>query len=317
MAQAVPLRGVLQRQRGLVVRQHVDRAFLQARHLEVQVRLAVAARGRQRRRMAARIEHVAARQVQRQRQAEDLAGAHFAHGLQHFFFGQQVQAADLVVRSEIAPGRSSGRRVQRFMGLFRSVFRVYMNIVRIYVLLIHRHSSDCRHSTPPPRRGSACGWRRARHAAWPAWFKVGSQWFVGVSGAQAGCAHETPAAKRGRATGPQGDRLMTRQQHARALRAAFAFTIAALAVATGPAAAAGYPEHPVTVVSSAGRRADLLAAPSPALEPGLKQTVLVENRPGRAAISAWPTWRGPRPTATRWAWAPSARKASIPSCTPT
>ena len=41
---------------------------------------------------------------------------------------------------------------------------------------------------------------------------------------------------------------MTRQQHARALRAAFAFTIAALAVATGPAAAAGYPEHPVTVV---------------------------------------------------------------------
>ena len=44
----------------------------------------------------------------------------------------------------------------------------------------------------------------------------------------------------------------------RALRAAFAFTIAALAVATGPAAAAGYPEHPVTVVAlSAGRRADL------------------------------------------------------------
>ena len=176
MAQAVPLRGVLQRQRGLVVRQHVDRAFLQARHLEVQVRLAVAARGRQRRRMAARIEHVAARQVQRQRQAEDLAGAHCARPAA-LFFGQQVQAADLVVRSEIAPGRSSGRRVQRFMGLSPVGFRVYMNIVRIYVLLIHRHSSDCRHLTPGRPRGSACGWRRARHAAWPAWFKVGSQWF--------------------------------------------------------------------------------------------------------------------------------------------
>ena len=112
---------------------------------------------------------------------------------------------------------------------------------------------------------------------------------------------------------------MTQQQHARALRAAFAFTIAALAV-TGPAAAAGYPEHPVTVVVPypPGGGADLFGrAIARALEPGLKQAVLVENRPGRAAISAWPTWRGPRPTATRWALAPSARKASIPSCTPT
>ena len=112
---------------------------------------------------------------------------------------------------------------------------------------------------------------------------------------------------------------MTQQQDARALRAAFAFTIAALAVATGPAAAAGYPEHPVTVVVPIRRAAaDLFGrAIARALEPGLKQAVLVENRPGRAAISAWPTWRGPRPTATRWALAPSARKASIPSCTPT
>ena len=37
---------------------------------------------------------------------------------------------------------------------------------------------------------------------------------------------------------------MTRQQHARALRAAFAFTIAALAVATGPAAQPAIPNIP-------------------------------------------------------------------------
>ena len=76
---------------------------------------------------------------------------------------------------------------------------------------------------------------------------------------------------------------MTQQQHVRALRAAFAFTIAALAVATGPAAAAGYPEHPVTVVVPypPGGGADLFGrAIARALEPGLKQTVLVENRPG-------------------------------------
>ena len=58
---------------------------------------------------------------------------------------------------------------------------------------------------------------------------------------------------------------MTQQQHARP-RAAFAFTIAALAVATGPAAAAGYPEHPVTVVVPIRRAAGPIcsAAPSPA-----------------------------------------------------
>jgi hypothetical protein len=53
--------------------------------------------------MAARVEHVAAGKVQRQRQAEGLAGADFARALQDLFFGDEVQAAELVVGPEVAP----------------------------------------------------------------------------------------------------------------------------------------------------------------------------------------------------------------------
>ena len=60
--------------------------------------------------------------------------------------------------------------------------------------------------------------------------------------------------------------------------------LAALAFLTLPAAhAAGYPDHPVTVVVPypPGGGADLFGrAIAHALEPGLKQTVLVENKPG-------------------------------------
>lgn len=60
--------------------------------------------------------------------------------------------------------------------------------------------------------------------------------------------------------------------------------LAALAFLTLPAAqAAGYPDHPVTVVVPypPGGGADIFGrAIAHALEPGLKQTVLVENKPG-------------------------------------
>ncbi|MBO1013798.1 tripartite tricarboxylate transporter substrate binding protein [Achromobacter sp. SD115] len=60
--------------------------------------------------------------------------------------------------------------------------------------------------------------------------------------------------------------------------------LAALAFLTFPAAhAAGYPDHPVTVVVPypPGGGADIFGrAIAHALEPGLKQTVLVENKPG-------------------------------------
>ncbi|MDT4862980.1 hypothetical protein FQZ97_976650 [compost metagenome] len=78
--------------------------------------------------MAARVQHVAAGQVQRQRQAEHLARADFAHGLQHFFFGQQVQAAELVVRAEVAPGRSFGASGPAFHLLVSYRFSMFLLI---------------------------------------------------------------------------------------------------------------------------------------------------------------------------------------------
>ncbi len=81
VAQAVPLRGVLHGQRDLVVGQHVHGLGLHLRHLEVQVGRPLAEGGLERGRVAARIQHVAAGQVQRQRQAEHLARPHLAHRL--------------------------------------------------------------------------------------------------------------------------------------------------------------------------------------------------------------------------------------------
>lgn len=67
-------------------------------------------------------------------------------------------------------------------------------------------------------------------------------------------------------------------------RPGWRIALAALAVlALPPVHAAGYPEHPVTVVVPypPGGGADLFGrAIANALQPGLKQTVLVENKPG-------------------------------------
>ena len=79
----------------------------------VHVRPAVAQRRPQHRRMAARVEHVAARVVERQAQAEGQALAHFGDALLHLLRREQVQPAELVVGPEIAPGRASGRFFQR------------------------------------------------------------------------------------------------------------------------------------------------------------------------------------------------------------
>ena len=75
---------------------------------------------------------------------------------------------------------------------------------------------------------------------------------------------------------------MTHSVHPQAARRWL--TAAALAAAALPAAqAAGYPDHPVTVVVPypPGGGADIFGrAIANALQPGLKQTVLVENKPG-------------------------------------
>ncbi|MNT45258.1 hypothetical protein D3C72_1818320 [compost metagenome] len=76
--------------------------------------------------MAAGVEHVAARQVQRQRQAEHLARLHFTHGLQHFFLGQQVQPAQFIVRAEVAPGGSFGALRPAFHLLVSYPFSMFL-----------------------------------------------------------------------------------------------------------------------------------------------------------------------------------------------
>ena len=75
---------------------------------------------------------------------------------------------------------------------------------------------------------------------------------------------------------------MTHSLHRRAGRQALA-AAALAALALSAAHAAGYPEHPVTVVVPypPGGGADIFGrAIANALQPGLKQTVLVENKPG-------------------------------------
>lgn len=75
---------------------------------------------------------------------------------------------------------------------------------------------------------------------------------------------------------------MTHSLHRRAGRRVLATAVLA-ALATSAVQAAGYPEHPVTVVVPypPGGGADIFGrAIANALQPALKQTVLVENKPG-------------------------------------
>src|SRR3546814_12961945 len=75
---------------------------------EVEADLALADHGLELRRMAARVELGAARQVERQAEAEADALPHLGDALQHLLPRQQDEPSELVVRPEIAPGRPLG-----------------------------------------------------------------------------------------------------------------------------------------------------------------------------------------------------------------
>jgi hypothetical protein len=106
--QAVPLRRVLQVQDHRVVIDDVGGFRVVALHDVDHVRAAVAQRRAQDRRMAPRVEQVAARIIQRQAQAEHQAFLHFGDALLHLLRCQQVQPSELIVRSEVPPGRALG-----------------------------------------------------------------------------------------------------------------------------------------------------------------------------------------------------------------
>ena len=104
MRQAVPLGRVLQVQDHRVVVDDVGQARVVEAELIVHVRPAVAQRGSQHRRVAPRVEHVAAGIVERQAQAERKAFADFRDALLDLVRRKQVEAPELVVRPEIPPG---------------------------------------------------------------------------------------------------------------------------------------------------------------------------------------------------------------------
>ena len=106
--QAIPLRRVLQVQDHGIVIDDIGRLRVVPLHDVDHVRPSVAQRRPQDRRMAARVEQVAAGVIQRQAQAEHLAFLDLGDALFHFLRRQQVQSSELVIRPEVAPGRTLG-----------------------------------------------------------------------------------------------------------------------------------------------------------------------------------------------------------------
>jgi hypothetical protein len=106
MGEAVPLGRVLQVQDDEVVADHVGRVGDLLAEAEVEVRPRAPERRADHRRVAARVQDIAAGTFERQRQAEGQPLAHLGHALAHLLRREEVEAAELVVRAEIAPGRS-------------------------------------------------------------------------------------------------------------------------------------------------------------------------------------------------------------------
>ena len=103
MGQAVPLCAVLQMHDDQVVAHDIGAQGVVAPHLVVHIRLAVAHCGAEDGRAAARVEHRAAREVQRQAQVKAQALFDLGHALQDFGGGEQIHAAKLIVWAKVAP----------------------------------------------------------------------------------------------------------------------------------------------------------------------------------------------------------------------
>jgi len=104
----------LQRQQHQVVADHVGLHRVVLAHLVGEILPAVALRGGDARRMAPRVERVAARIVERQRQHEGEALLHLAHALQHLLGRHPVHATALVVLADIGDDLPVERTVQNF-----------------------------------------------------------------------------------------------------------------------------------------------------------------------------------------------------------
>ena len=109
VGERVPLRRVLQRQRDVVVGPHVDVARVHVAHVDVEERLGVAVEvlgRREARRATTLVQGGPAREVERQAEAEADARLHLGDALQHLLRRDQVDAAEFVVVTPVAPRRS-------------------------------------------------------------------------------------------------------------------------------------------------------------------------------------------------------------------
>jgi hypothetical protein len=104
--ETVPLGRVLQVQDRQVVADDIGLRLVVDEQSVVHVRPAIAYRGPKHRRMAARVQHVAARVVERQAQAEHAALLDFGNSFANLLRVDQVQSTELVVGAEVAPVRS-------------------------------------------------------------------------------------------------------------------------------------------------------------------------------------------------------------------
>ncbi len=160
MGEAVPLRRVLQRHHDDVVADDIGVAVVVPAQRVVHDRAAVALGRAQRRRVAARVEHVAAGIVERQRQAEAQPLLHLGDALEHLPGRQQVEAPQLVVGPPIAPGRAGRAALPaRVLGHRRSSY-----VAVIASVAKQSHSSiapvpagDCFGALRAPRNDTRCG----------------------------------------------------------------------------------------------------------------------------------------------------------------
>jgi hypothetical protein len=104
--EAVPLRRILQMQDREIVADHVGMQRVIGDESIVEIGFTVAHCWSQNRRVTARIQYVPTREIERKTQAERTAGAHFGDALAHLFRRQQVEAAELIVATEVAPRRA-------------------------------------------------------------------------------------------------------------------------------------------------------------------------------------------------------------------
>ena len=108
MGERVPLRRILQRQDHAIVARHVDEQRVDGLGVEVEAPAVLVAGRRQHRRQAPRVQHIAARQVERQAEAERQAFLHLGDAFEHLRRRDEVQPAELIVVTPIAPGRAFG-----------------------------------------------------------------------------------------------------------------------------------------------------------------------------------------------------------------